>query len=1164
MPKNISGTDPTHSDGVFGQILVNTFAVQLNASSTGFSVYNSVSTSPLFKIDGSGVSPSATFYCDLNVIGNASFTSVSNIAVTSSMMSLATGNTAADLVDIGFYGLYYSSSNKYRGLVRSTGLGRWVLFKDITTVPSTTVTLSGSWRDTLEVQDLYFNGDGSTLSALQASVAGLPSELNNLTNAEVLQLENIGSNTISSTQWGYISASNQRTDTAGTPSFSGLTLSTGVASLPAGTIGTPSLNFGDAATGIYRTALNQIGITTNGSLITYWSTTGLLMNTGAISALAGSVGTPAINLSDTTTGFYRPGANQIGMTVSGTNIATWSSTGLALNNLDITGVVNLAGTLSTATQPNITSVGTSGVNLRLTGNIGINAVPFDAFTAVSIGGTSSYFDLIQFNGTLGSSFDVNDLYLFNAIGNMRTAGSTNIYMIKLTPNMQIYGDSGIFYGYVLQPGFTFNNSSVLNTYYGVYITSSPSGVTNAISGYFEQPTSGSSIKIGVYAGSLSVGSSSQLLGAGESYFSGNVTLNSGAMISGNTLIGATSNPDSRKLLVNGSIESSTGGIYGTIQTATQPNITTIGSTGILLTNPGKLLCGSSTPLNAILVVDNVNQLFTGVNNYASVWTTGTINLFTHIDGAGSQLVGLRLNETLTSSDALDSDEYHAVYIATTISPLGGTGNIYRGITVAPTIGTAGTGNGFIGINVIPSFSNGANLTTLTGITITNFTSASSAITSVIGGSFPHPAVTSSGARMGIFAGSLSVGDSTKAMTDTNLYVAGTTTHNSTAIFAAGLVGTPSMYMSTDSTSGFYRPTTNQIGITISGSNIGTWSSTGLAMNTLAISGVSTLTATTLGGTLSTAAQTSITSLGSLTGLRINGTMGINQAGSTPFYQGITIDNTNYCGSVIQGTSTANTGTSYGLQIAQNYSPTSTNGNNYCSVAMTPTFASASSQTLSGVVSCMYLVPFFTGNAGTISNFYGIYFSGIGTLPGGTITNSYGGYFSTPGAGTNKFALYADNMAIGGSTVPPSSGLFVSGPTKLGTVNDNTNGNITSGSYTPTVSVSVSGGAASVSAGTARYIRIGIQIIVFGTFTITQSSGSTSTYTTAVSLPFTRTSNFGASTDANGSANTNTTIEKWAGYINASVGTKNLNVTLTFATAQSSTQIVNFEASYTEA
>lgn len=200
MPKNISGTDPTHSDGVFGQILVNTFAVQLNASASGFSVYNNVSTSPLFKIDGSGVSPSATFYCDLNVIGNASFTSVSNIAVTSSMMSLATGNNAADLIDIGFYGLYHSGSNKYRGLVRSTGLGRWALFKDVTGVPSTTITLAGSWQDTLEVQDIYFNGDGSTLSALQTNVNGFPAELKNLTIAEIQQLENIGAVTISSAQ----------------------------------------------------------------------------------------------------------------------------------------------------------------------------------------------------------------------------------------------------------------------------------------------------------------------------------------------------------------------------------------------------------------------------------------------------------------------------------------------------------------------------------------------------------------------------------------------------------------------------------------------------------------------------------------------------------------------------------------------------------------------------------------------------------------------------------------------------------------------------------------------------------------------------------------------------------------------------------------------------
>lgn len=77
---------------------------------------------------------------------------------------------------------------------------------------------------------------------------------------------------------------------------------------------------------------------------------------------------------------------------------------------------------------------------------------------------------------------------------------------------------------------------------------------------------------------------------------------------------------------------------------------------------------------------------------------------------------------------------------------------------------------------------------------------------------------------------------------------------------------------------------------------------------------------------------------------------------------------------------------------------------------------------------------FTGNLGTITNFYGFFFDGAGA-GAGTITNAYGGYFTAPAVGTNKTALHADNASIGtysGSTVPPSGGLIVSGKVGIGT------------------------------------------------------------------------------------------------------------------------------------
>ncbi len=56
------------------------------------------------------------------------------------------------------------------------------------------------------------------------------------------------------------------------------TLTTGVLSLPAGSVGAPSLNFSDAATGLYRNAANNIGIATNGALNFRISTAAAVVN----------------------------------------------------------------------------------------------------------------------------------------------------------------------------------------------------------------------------------------------------------------------------------------------------------------------------------------------------------------------------------------------------------------------------------------------------------------------------------------------------------------------------------------------------------------------------------------------------------------------------------------------------------------------------------------------------------------------------------------------------------------------------------------------------------------------------------------------------------------------------------------------------------------------
>lgn len=79
-----------------------------------------------------------------------------------------------------------------------------------------------------------------------------------------------------------------------------------------------------------------------------------------------------------------------------------------------------------------------------------------------------------------------------------------------------------------------------------------------------------------------------------------------------------------------------------------------------------------------------------------------------------------------------------------------------------------------------------------------------------------------------------------------------------------------------------------------------------------------------------------------------------------------------------------------------------------------------------------------GTAGkTLTNSYGT-FVGAGSLSTASVTNSYSGYFTNPGFGTNKTALYADNLSIGvtGST-PPSNGMLISGSINSSSTTDST-------------------------------------------------------------------------------------------------------------------------------
>ena len=84
---------------------------------------------------------------NLTVNGTTTTIDTATLAVEDPLLALATGNNAADAIDIGFYGLYDTSGSQdlYTGLFRDANdSGKWKLFVGNQAAPTTTVDTSGT------------------------------------------------------------------------------------------------------------------------------------------------------------------------------------------------------------------------------------------------------------------------------------------------------------------------------------------------------------------------------------------------------------------------------------------------------------------------------------------------------------------------------------------------------------------------------------------------------------------------------------------------------------------------------------------------------------------------------------------------------------------------------------------------------------------------------------------------------------------------------------------------------------------------------------------------------------------------------------------------------------------------------------------------------------
>jgi hypothetical protein len=134
--------------------------------------------------------------------------------------------------------------------------------------------------------------------------------------------------------------------------------------LASGTVAAPGLTFSaDSDCGLYRIGANNVGVSVSGAKVLDVATTGLgvtgtLSASGVASLADGAVGTPGLNFtSDTNSGVYRIGADNVGVAVNGAKVLDVATTGLT-----VTGALTSTGALSATT-------GVFSSNVNVTGTV---------------------------------------------------------------------------------------------------------------------------------------------------------------------------------------------------------------------------------------------------------------------------------------------------------------------------------------------------------------------------------------------------------------------------------------------------------------------------------------------------------------------------------------------------------------------------------------------------------------------------------------------------------------------------------------------------------------------------------------------------------------------------------------------------------------------------
>ena len=535
------------------------------------------------------------------------------------------------------------------------------------------------------------------------------------------------------------------------------------------------------------------------------SGTSIKLNAGTITGLSSITATSITGTLAT--------AIQSNITTIGTLGSLTVTNGISAGSLNAT---TITGTIQTANQSNITTIGTLG---SLTVTNGISAGSLNATTITGTIQTANQSNITTI-GTLGSltvtnGISAGSLSATTITGTLQTASQTNITTVGTLTRVYTSGKIGI--------GMT-------NPAYEIDITSSDGKMlqilynTNTVS--FDITSNGDC--------SLSTNNAELILANGTG-----LTFSGGGTISGLTTLTATN-------------------VYGTIQTASQPNITTIGTLSTLSTTT--ILIGDTHTSNYDLsIVSNTGRLCSFT--YGSVVVTNRVATGEYIINSSTGRIALDtdVDLVLNGGTIIGLDNISVTNLSTTITQAS-----------QPNITEIGT------------------LTELTVSGLVSLTSNNATALSVSGGAHIYGDLTVDGDFT--FGGTLSLNNlNLSTLSVTGGYTASSYTNGGTLTITGGTAISDNLYVGTTLDVG---TSISLDGTVLDFSNLNLLSNitTGtVSANTIFVadssgnlSGFNQLSATELYGSIETATQTSITRVGTLSDLNVSGYLGVGTI--TPLQQ----------------------------------------------------------------------------------------------------------------------------------------------------------------------------------------------------------------------------------------------------------------------------------------